>query len=277
MLISKPLRLRWGDDQVVKASGLATFYGTWQELKRHVLFSGRGLPLSSREQREAGLPPAARLRIGGLWFLPFKNVVANQCSVSVSDDVLQEFYEGNVSEQSGLLPVNLIYDVLEQLGRPGLPYEQFKNFVTKLGIRLEDRYITSAFQQIDTNQDQVLDQAELRRGIDVLVKDMIPRTVLRRLSLSVEQNLQQIFSALLILLVIFMFLVLSFMAFLGGRASGVSSAIQSVLAAASALGVKGEKGGLKLEKLMEMVQQNLEEIMGFGLGGKRKKDGEKKG
>lgn len=157
--------------------------------------------------------------------------------------------------------------MIEQLGRPGLPFEQFRAFVTKLGITLDEEHIVKAFQEVDLNQDQTLDKYELKLGIRMLLREVLPITVLRRQGLTVDMILPRIIASLLLLFVIFLFLILSFQSL--GQDGGVQSVIQSGLTAAAAFAVKSESSR-DVERLREVIQTQLEQIMNVSLKRARK-------
>ena len=58
-------------------------------------------------------------------------------------DEVKEHYLSYVNPQSGLLPMDRIYDVIAKLGRPGMKYDAFEEFTKKLGLQIHQRELMS--------------------------------------------------------------------------------------------------------------------------------------
>ena len=72
----------------------------------------------------------------------------------------------------------------------------------------------SAFQQIDIDQNFVLGSAELNCGMNMLMREIIPKEILQRAGLSTPQVVAKVIKSLVALGVIFAFLGLAFASFM---------------------------------------------------------------
>ncbi|CAE8646060.1 unnamed protein product, partial [Polarella glacialis] len=151
--------------------------------------------------------------LGGVWFTPFYNTLVSTCQVVVPMDALKEIYRAHLDSETGLMPLDMVYDAIEKIGRPGLPYKTFRNFIIALGIKIDPSQIALTFQQIDVNQNNCLDKAELRAGTMMLLSQTVPLMLLEQQKLTVQHIVPHITAALSILSSLFAFLLLSFAAF----------------------------------------------------------------
>jgi len=125
---------------------------------------------------------------------------------------------------------------------------------------------------MDMDQNQTLSVDEFLSGMDILINDMIPQLVLDKTGLTIPQIIPRIMGAVVVLLVIFAFIMMAMQAFTG--LGGASSVIQSVLAAASAGGVKSESGPPNIEKLKRTITELVYSVM--DIDKKKVKESEKK-
>lgn len=228
-------------------------------LQDHILKSKPYITMPGR--REAN---AEEFRIGGIWFEAlYQAVITSMPEVPARDEV-KEHYLSYVNPQSGLLPMDRIYDVIAKLGRPGMKYDAFEEFTKKLGLQIRSSELLSAFQLIDIDQNFVLGVNELQCGINILIRHIIPGEVLRLAHLHTTQVIRATGMTVFIIAVIFLFLLLSFEALGESTASWSSSAVQSCLAGVAALSVQAaELRSFKQDRLHDYVLQQLETFMGM--------------
>merc|ERR1739848_680755 len=108
-------------------------------------------------------------------------------------------------------------------------------------MQINDQSLTLTFNMIDIDQNHTLDAFEVQCGINLLMRAVLPRQVLRLAHLQSEQIVMRVVAALVVLLVIFSFLFLSFYTLLGGKGGSAQSIVQSVIAGVAAIGVKTEE------------------------------------
>mmetsp|Transcript_77573 Transcript_77573/g.139956 ORF Transcript_77573/g.139956 Transcript_77573/m.139956 type:complete len:203 (-) Transcript_77573:130-738(-) len=185
--------------------------------------------------------------LGGVWFTPFYNTLMSTCQVVVPMDALKEIYRAHLDSETGLMPLT------------------FRNFIIALGIKIDPSQIALTFQQVDVNQNNCLDKAELRAGTMMLLSQTVPLMLLEQQKLTVQHIVPHITAALSILSSLFAFLLLSFAAFQRKKAAGgdvFHTMVQSGLAMGLTAGVNSESSTVDLGRLKDIVASRLENIFG---------------
>jgi len=262
-----PLMLRWGE-KIIAVRGLVLLSDCWKHLQRHIMLAGRRQELD--EELRCTKPALAAMAgsgipLGGVWFTPFYNTLMSTCQVVVPMDALKEIYRAHLDSETGLMPLDMVYDAIEKIGRPGLPYKTFRNFIIALGIKIDPSQIALTFQQVDVNQNNCLDKAELRAGTMMLLSQTVPLMLLEQQKLTVQHIVPHITAALSILSSLFAFLLLSFAAFQRKKAAGgdvFHTMVQSGLAMGLTAGVNSESSTVDLGRLKDIVASRLENIFG---------------
>lgn len=264
-----PLMLRWGE-KIIAVRGLVLLSDCWKHLSRHIMLAGRRLELDDELKRTKpalATMSALGVPIGGVWFMPFYNTLMSTCQVVVPMDALKMIYQAHLDSETGLMPLDLVYDAIEKIGRPGLPYETFRNFIFALGIKIEPYKIALTFQQVDVNQNNCLDKAELRAGTLILLQQTVPLMLLEQQNLTIQHIVPHILAALSILGSLFAFLLLAFQSFRKKAEDGVfHTMVQSTLAMGLTAGVNSESSPIDLGSLKEFVIAALEKIFGVVMG-----------
>jgi hypothetical protein len=204
-----------------------------------------------------------RYAVGSLWFEPLYQLVISNMPEIPTREAVRELYEVVANPQTGLLPMDRVYDVIVKLGRPGVKLAEFSNFIKRLGMQVDDRLLTLTFNLIDINQNDILDEMEVQCGMQLLMRRVLPDQVARVAHLSVEQICKQVLATLAVVLVIFLFLFMSFKSLLSEGAGGLQSVIQSITAGGAAMAVQvGRSRDMNSEQLIEFVTHNLEHCVG---------------
>jgi hypothetical protein len=229
-------------------------------LKSHVL---KSKPYISKPGKSEG-EVLDEFRVGGIWFdALYQTVICSMPEVPQRDEV-KEHYLSYINRSSGLVPMDRVYDVIAKLGRPGLKFDAFEEFLKKLGLKIYDADLLCAFQLIDIDQNFVLGMNELHCGINILIRSIIPEDVLKLSQLGTIQVIRQTFVAIGVLTIVFSFLLLAFQAL--GESSDHSllgSGVKSAIAGAAALCVQtAELQGFQEDRLHDYVLQKLETFMG---------------
>jgi len=256
-----PLQLRWGGSKdIVKVHGLVSLADCWKRLKHLIYDTGKSWFTTAQEKKEYHID---QMYIGGIWFAPFYNTLMSQCNVVEPEQSLRQIYDAYLDSQTGLMPVNNVYDAIERIGRPGLTYEHFKRFVEKLGISIDDQHVEATFQQVDVNENHCLDKEELKASALLLLAQTLPRMLLEKQNLTVELIVPHIVMLLAVLVLVFLFLLLSFKSFVGGSVGSVfQTLVQSGLALGATVTLKGESGVENVEQLGAKVIRDMENIFG---------------
>mmetsp|Transcript_75108 Transcript_75108/g.179302 ORF Transcript_75108/g.179302 Transcript_75108/m.179302 type:complete len:3027 (+) Transcript_75108:71-9151(+) len=264
-----PLMLRWGE-RIISVRGLVLLSDCWKHLQRHIVVAGKRQEVDEdlkKQKPNLAAMAASGIPLGGVWFTPFYNTLMSTCQVVVSMDALKGIYEAHLDPETGLMPLDFVYDAIEKIGRPGLPFATFRNFIFALGIKIENQQIALTFQQVDVNQNNCLGRAELRAGTLMLLQQTVPQMLLEKQKLTVQHIVPHIVAALSILGSLFAFLLLSFESFKKTDThSAFQTLVQSGLALGVTAGVGSESGGADLSKLKDFVLSKLEQIFGVVIG-----------
>eukprot|EP00747_Dinoflagellata_sp_TGD_P096906 gnl/TRDRNA2_/TRDRNA2_166973_c2_seq1.p1 gnl/TRDRNA2_/TRDRNA2_166973_c2~~gnl/TRDRNA2_/TRDRNA2_166973_c2_seq1.p1 ORF type:complete len:130 (+),score=33.49 gnl/TRDRNA2_/TRDRNA2_166973_c2_seq1:3-392(+) len=108
---------------------------------------------------------------------------------------------------------------------------------------------------------QVLDSTDVQCGMNLLMKEVLPKQVLKLCNLTTDAIVIHVVATVLVLLVVFCFLMLSFISILAGRSGPAQSMAQSLAAGGAAFTVGG-KAGISKEQIKELVSKKLEQCIG---------------
>eukprot|EP00931_Biecheleriopsis_adriatica_P113325 TRINITY_DN8830_c0_g2_i1.p1 TRINITY_DN8830_c0_g2~~TRINITY_DN8830_c0_g2_i1.p1 ORF type:complete len:2604 (+),score=518.72 TRINITY_DN8830_c0_g2_i1:1122-7814(+) len=242
------------------AKNLVAWRDMEEQLREHVQVRTHQLEVVLQGEREA-----SRFRVGGIWFEPLYNIVIT-CMPEVPErSEVFEIYLSYVDKRTGLCPLSKVYDVIAKLGRPGLKFEQFCSFTTRLGMHLDSETLRKCFQTVDIEQNNTLSNDEMKSGMNLLFRQIVPELILKRNSLRPEQIFFHVAVSLCILLLMFAFLELSFIALLGPNGgSKLNTVLQSLIAAVVAVGASSGQGSGKYDEkeLRHGISNDLESYAG---------------
>merc|ERR1719160_2148321 len=100
---------------------------------------------------------------------------------------------------------------------------------------------------IDVDQSGLIDLDKFIGGLNVIMLELIPKMILTKIGLSIENIVKILVGAVVVLLTVFAFILLAMAAFTPPGAA--ASAIQSSLGAGSAMVVQGEGAPKDTSKL----------------------------
>eukprot|EP00928_Gymnodinium_smaydae_P028743 TRINITY_DN21849_c0_g2_i1.p1 TRINITY_DN21849_c0_g2~~TRINITY_DN21849_c0_g2_i1.p1 ORF type:complete len:2261 (-),score=305.86 TRINITY_DN21849_c0_g2_i1:45-6827(-) len=200
--------------------------------------------------------------VGGMWMEPLYQVIVSSMPEVPKREEIRAHFDTYADRKTGLLPVDRTYDLIAKLGRPGLKFEQFVGFVRRLGFNANDKALDLTFNQIDIDQSHTLDALEAECGLNLLMRSVLPKQVLMLAGLQTEQIIIQVMATLMVLVIVFLFLALSFASLLEGHVGGVYSLIQSVVAGGAALAANFEGGAVGGSRVEEYILRLLERCIG---------------
>eukprot|EP00933_Yihiella_yeosuensis_P037866 TRINITY_DN31864_c1_g1_i1.p1 TRINITY_DN31864_c1_g1~~TRINITY_DN31864_c1_g1_i1.p1 ORF type:complete len:626 (+),score=100.11 TRINITY_DN31864_c1_g1_i1:269-1879(+) len=229
------------------------------ELREHIQQRTHQLEIVLQGEKEP-----TRFRVGGIWFEPLYNVVITCMPEVPAWSEVHEIYLSYVDSKTGLCPLSKVYDIITKLGRPGLKFEQFSSFINRLGMHVDMHTQRKCFQTVDIEQNNTLDSSEMKSGMNLLFRQMVPELILKQNQLQPEQIFFHVSCSLGILLLIFSFLELSFVALLGPNGgSKLNSALQSIIAAGVAVATQSRQNNNYDDKqLRSVVSSDLENYAG---------------
>eukprot|EP00929_Paragymnodinium_shiwhaense_P038068 TRINITY_DN20181_c0_g1_i2.p1 TRINITY_DN20181_c0_g1~~TRINITY_DN20181_c0_g1_i2.p1 ORF type:complete len:1414 (-),score=372.64 TRINITY_DN20181_c0_g1_i2:376-4617(-) len=201
--------------------------------------------------------------VGSIWFEPLYQIVVSSMPEVPRREEIREYYESYTHAESGLMPLDRVYDLIAKLGRPGLKYESFVDFVRRLGFKADPKALTLTFNQIDIDQNQCLDSNEAISGINFMLRTVLPDQVLRLGGLHNDQIFVKVVWTVVGLIMVFAFLLFSFVALVGGHTTQVQSVLQSALAFGAATYARMEQSGNQDEQAFrDYVMRLLEQCIG---------------
>lgn len=199
-----------------------------------------------------------RFHVGGIWFEPLYNVVITSMPEVPPWELVKELFDSYVDQRTGLCPLSDVYNVIAKLGRPGLKYEQFTGFVTRLGMKVDEDTLLRCFNRVDVEQNNVLDADEMKSGMNLLFQELVPDLILQRAGLMPDQVAVYLAGFAGVLAMMYLFLQLSFITLVGPSGGGqLNSIMQSVLAAGVAAITKNKGQGNYDERKTRVVVSGM--------------------
>ncbi|PFH34767.1 EF hand domain-containing protein [Besnoitia besnoiti] len=160
----------------------------------------------------------------------------------------------------GLIRPEEVGAILSNLSVEGMTFSMLRDVIQKMRVVMPDQDIKRMFDLMDINQDLTLSLGELLSGFEVLFGRLMPALVLKQVGLSNERMLIILCCATLGLLAFFGFLGLAFSSFESLK-SGISTAVQSLLAVLGAVGLQSS-ASQEMEQVQERMKTHIEAIMG---------------
>eukprot|EP00747_Dinoflagellata_sp_TGD_P069444 gnl/TRDRNA2_/TRDRNA2_156136_c0_seq2.p1 gnl/TRDRNA2_/TRDRNA2_156136_c0~~gnl/TRDRNA2_/TRDRNA2_156136_c0_seq2.p1 ORF type:complete len:508 (-),score=118.80 gnl/TRDRNA2_/TRDRNA2_156136_c0_seq2:9-1313(-) len=179
------------------------------------------------------------------------SILATSCSlmgISVASVELHFLHSKFDYNANGFMAFEDMYALLDSVGRRGLPYESFQRTVVQLGFTFGHRELYEVFSSLDLDQDGQLNWAEFRGGMEMIVKEKLPQSILVRIGMSDTQMAQRVVGVVV--------------GMMGGKS--VIATIQSTFATGITFGAKSESsGGLDLDKYRAVVAAMIAGAMGM--------------
>jgi len=181
----------------------------------------------------------------------------------ITPDIELRFLHAQFDDNhNGFMPYEDLYELIDKVGRRGMPYQRFKTAVTWMGFKFEEEALYEIFAALDVNQDMTLDWSEFRGGMQYIVSEKLPEAILLKIGMSKIQVVKAVLGVVIIMATLFAFLLLALMSFGGGRT--IIASIQSSFASVITYGAKSESsGGLDNDKYSKMVSGMIAGAMGM--------------
>jgi hypothetical protein len=201
----------------------------------------------------------AKILRKGLWPQAVLNLVTDQLKLEFTDQQVFNTLRSTKLNKYGILPYGEVVTLLVNLAGNGLSLPMFRGLIQKLNIDVEEQYVKMAYDLMDVNGDGALGIREFLGGMKMLLTDILPRQIMNATGLTYPQMVATIAWAVVTIIMIFAFIILSFSCFVGGS-GGIFSILQSVLGAGAALGAKSNSSK-DLTKLKALVMEKAQEVL----------------
>ncbi|KAH0479937.1 MAG: hypothetical protein KVP17_003663 [Porospora cf. gigantea B] len=180
--------------------------------------------------------------------------------VPVPDNILSEVLACTPTNTYGLFRSEDIARVLTDCSLEGMSFELLGDLLAKMQLQFPFRELKRMFDLMDFNDDKSLSLLELLGGFQVLFKQFLPLYVEEAVEVTLSKQVILITITALGLVLFFAFIGLAFSSFNGAR-SGMSSAIQSVLALAGAAGLQRQATN-DLDEVRASVEDKIQCLFG---------------
>ncbi|KAH0479448.1 MAG: uncharacterized protein KVP18_003286 [Porospora cf. gigantea A] len=180
--------------------------------------------------------------------------------VPVPDSVLSEVLACTPTNTYGLFRSEDIARVLTDCSLEGMSFELLGDLLAKMQLQFPFRELKRMFDLMDFNDDKSLSLLELLGGFQVLFKQFLPLYVEEAVEVTLSKQVKLITVTAFGLVLFFAFIGLAFSSFNGAR-SGMSSAIQSVLALAGAAGLQSQATN-DLDEVRASVEDKIQCLFG---------------
>jgi Ca2+-binding EF-hand superfamily protein len=167
------------------------------------------------------------------------------------------------ANQSGFIDYRTIFQLLDKIGRRGMPFSRFKMWVKKMEMRFRDDELYDVFATLDVNQDGMMSLSEFMGGLAILVKQRLPQTILVKLGMTKMQMISAVLVVVGGMGLLFAFLLLGLNSFGGGRAT--IAKIQSSFSMAITYGGGSAGGDVDAEGMTNRVKSMIALAMGVTL------------
>eukprot|EP00923_Selenidium_pygospionis_P058363 GHVN01102440.1.p1 GENE.GHVN01102440.1~~GHVN01102440.1.p1 ORF type:complete len:1420 (-),score=275.88 GHVN01102440.1:660-4499(-) len=160
----------------------------------------------------------------------------------------------------GLIKPEDVGNILANLSVEGMTFPMLREVILKMRLVLPDDDVKRMFDLMDLNLDKSLSLKELLGGFEVLFRRFVPALVLENVGLSYQRQVLIITCTVVGLMAFFSFIGLAFSSFTSLR-SGMSTAIQSILALAGAVGLQSSASEDR-QQVEERMKERIDDIMG---------------
>jgi len=163
---------------------------------------------------------------------------------------------------NGFMAFDDLYELLDKLGRRGMPFARFKASVQGIGLKVDQEEVYEVFSSLDVNQDAQLDWAEFKGGMLTIVREKMPQAILIKLGMSEMDIIKKVTIVVFGMATLFAFILLALQSFGGGKT--MIASIQSSFSTAITMGANSESsGGLDLDKYRNTVTAMIAAAMGL--------------
>ncbi|PHJ22833.1 ef hand domain-containing protein [Cystoisospora suis] len=215
--------------------------------------------VASMEMVKKKLP---RMLMTGLWPEAIRVLLKLSLQLDVAESHISSVLAGmdRRANRYGLIRPEDIGGILSNLSVNGMSFSMLRDVIQKMRVLMPEQDIKRMFDLMDINQDLTLSLGELLSGFEVLFGRLMPVLVLKQVGLSNERMLTILCCTTLGLLAFFGFLGLAFSSFEGLK-SGISTAVQSLLAVLGAVGLQSS-ASQEMEQVEAKMKERIEMIMG---------------
>lgn len=195
----------------------------------------------------------------GLWDAVVQLLIRDTLQMSISESELRNAVLELGLNRYGLFKPDLTPALLQRLACGGATFSMMQMLISRMGLQVSDQVLRRAYNMLDVNQDNSLNESEFLGGFRLLFRELIPQVVLMKTGLTIEQIVPILVHVVCILILVFCFLTFAFQSFVG-TGDSVSSAMQSMLAAGAAFGAKMSAARDK-EKARQQGVSMVQEMM----------------
>ncbi|KFG58426.1 EF hand domain-containing protein [Toxoplasma gondii RUB] len=203
-----------------------------------------------------------RMLMTGLWPEAIRVLLKLSLQLDVSESHITTVLAAmdRRANRYGLIRPEEVGAILSNLSVEGMTFSMLRDVIQKMRVLMPEQDIKRMFDLMDINQDLTLSLGELLSGFEVLFGRLMPALVLKQVGLSNERMLLILSCTTLGLLAFFGFLGLAFSSFESLK-SGISTAVQSLLAVLGAVGLQSS-ASQEMEQVQERMKAHIEAIMG---------------
>eukprot|EP00923_Selenidium_pygospionis_P051758 GHVN01089714.1.p1 GENE.GHVN01089714.1~~GHVN01089714.1.p1 ORF type:complete len:2181 (+),score=425.58 GHVN01089714.1:632-6544(+) len=202
-----------------------------------------------------------KMLMSGLWPESLRVLLRLSLEIETSESHLESvlhLLERRTNRYDLIKPED-VGPIMSNLSVQGMSFAMLRETIERMKLRLPEQDIKRMFDLMDLNHDKSLSLSELLGGFEVLFRRFTPQIVLNGVGLSYEWQCVVVLGAVVGLLFFFAFIALAFSSFTGLQSS-MSTAMQSLLAAAGAVGLQ-TSASQDIHKVEEAMKKKIDAIL----------------
>ena len=208
-------------------------------------------------------PDVEKYLSGGMWLEAVYGVLQNE-EVEASFIEVSRHFAAIDKQDYGVLKPRGVIQLMMSLQRTGISYETFAEMISKdMRFTVTDSQLRILFNMIDKSGNGSLSKIEFMEGFEELLRQLVPRMILKSLMVLPEQVASHILNTVVFLLLLFAFVFTSMEALAPASENmDFMGAVQAGVAGMAALGVQARStSGMDAQSIKEAVSVRINELL----------------